>query len=245
MIRLDVIDTDTRKATPMFSYSSHYNPNVTPQTEKSDARQAENNAGGFAFQIDDFKRLERFLILGTEGGTYYAKEKQLTRDNAKCVERCLKSDPKRAVDLIVDVSEKGRAAKNDAAMFALALAITIPESSKFASSAIPRVCRTATHLFQFTEMASQFRGWGSNLRRGIASWYETKDERSLMYQLAKYQQRNGMTHARVIRRAHPNLGNNSIARWHSVKIPVSARLTISEVTRSRVRCLSTWLHSRS
>jgi 60 kDa SS-A/Ro ribonucleoprotein len=197
----------------MFVYSSHYNPNVTPQTEKADARQVENNECGFVFQIDDFKRLERFLILGTEGGTYYAAEKKLTRDNAKCVERCLSADPKRAVDAIVDVSEKGRAAKNDAAIFALALAITIPESSKLASAAIPRVCRTATHLFQFTEIASSFRGWGTNLRNGIASWYEQKDERSLMYQLAKYQQRNGMTHARVIRMAHPNLGDNSIARW--------------------------------
>jgi 60 kDa SS-A/Ro ribonucleoprotein len=30
-----------------------------------------NNAGGYGFQLDDWERLERFLILGSESGTYY------------------------------------------------------------------------------------------------------------------------------------------------------------------------------
>lgn len=197
----------------MFAYSSVYNPNVTPQAEKARADQVQNSAGGFVFAVDDFVRLQRFLILGSEGGSYYATERKLTRDNAQCVESCLKSDPTRAVELIVDVSEKGRAPKNDAAIFALALAIANPESARLAAQYIPRVCRTGTHLFQFVEAAASFRGWGSHLRRGVSAWYEQKDDASLMYQMAKYQQRNGMTHARVMRRAHPKFANGAISRW--------------------------------
>jgi 60 kDa SS-A/Ro ribonucleoprotein len=196
-----------------FSYSSVYNPNVSPQTEKTKSNQVENSAGGFVFQVDDFVRLQRFLILGSEGGSYYASERKLTRDNATCVERCLKCDPIRSVEMIVDVSENGRAPKNDPAIFALALAVATPESARLASQYIPRVCRTGTHLFQFVEAAAKFRGWGSHLRRGVSAWYEGKTDQQLVYQLAKYQQRNGMTHARVMRRAHPKLGNNAIARW--------------------------------
>lgn len=197
----------------MFSYSSVYNPNNTKQTEKADSRQVQNSAGGFVFAVDDFVRLQRFLILGSEGGSYYASEKQLTRENAQCVERCLKADPARAVELIVTISDQGRAPKNDAAIFALALAAATPEASRIAMANLPKVCRTGTHLFQFVEAVSQFRGWGTHLRRGVAAWYEQKSERDLMYQLVKYQQRNGHTHARVFRRSHPKLGNSAVARW--------------------------------
>ncbi len=37
-----------------------------------------NNAGGIVFRINHWKQLNRFLIIGSEGGTYYVKEKKLT-----------------------------------------------------------------------------------------------------------------------------------------------------------------------
>ena len=48
--------------------------------------------------MDDWKRLERFLILGNEGGSYYATERALTIENAQGVvslpeRRCGSSDP--------------------------------------------------------------------------------------------------------------------------------------------------------
>ena len=52
-------------------------------------RQVPNSAGGFAWSVDDWTRLRRFLILGSEGGSYYASELELTRKNAQAVERCL------------------------------------------------------------------------------------------------------------------------------------------------------------
>ena len=48
--------------------------------------QAPNSAGGYAWAVDVWTRLRRFLILGSEGGSYYASEWTLTRENAQAVE---------------------------------------------------------------------------------------------------------------------------------------------------------------
>ena len=37
--------------------------------------------------MDDMTRLQRFLILGSEGGSYYASERKLTLENAAAVKR--------------------------------------------------------------------------------------------------------------------------------------------------------------
>src|SRR5271165_6763638 len=81
-----------------------------------------NSAGGYAFAVDEWARLDRFLILGSEGGSYYAGEQVLTRDNAQTVVRAIQTDGERAVTRIMEISVGGRAPKNDPALFALALA---------------------------------------------------------------------------------------------------------------------------
>jgi len=75
-----------------------------------------NSAGGVSFAVDIWGRFQRFLILGSEGGSFYASEIQLTLENAKCVLECVKEDGQRAVDLIVEISDSGRAPKNDPAL---------------------------------------------------------------------------------------------------------------------------------
>ena len=136
-------------------------------------RPARNSAGGTAYAVDDWTRLRRFLILGSEGGSFYASELTLTRENATAVWRCVESDGARALREIVAVSKEGRAAKNDPAIFALAMAAgrAEAETRKAALEALPLVCRTGTHLFQFATFVEGFRGWGRSLRRGIATWY--------------------------------------------------------------------------
>src|ERR1700683_3540459 len=84
--------------------------------------QAPNSAGGYAWEVDDCARLRRFLILGSEGGSYYAAQWTLTRENAQAVERCLAQDGASTVAEIVRVSRDGRAPNNDPAIFALAMA---------------------------------------------------------------------------------------------------------------------------
>jgi len=202
-----------------MSYTSHFSTRVTPQSDPIPGEnQVKNSAGGFVYQLDDWKRLERFLILGNEGGTYYTSEKKLTIDNAMCVIRCLDADPARAIKTIVDVSITGRAPKNDPAIFALAIAAghANPHARRMAEVAIPRVCRIGTHLFQFVEAVQNFRGWGAGLRKAIGHWYTCQDAESLAYQVVKYQQRNGWSHRDVLRLCHVSSEDKSrgaTLRW--------------------------------
>ena len=73
--------------------------------------QAPNSAGGFAWAVDVWTRLRRFLVLGSEGGSYYASEWTLTRENAQAVEQCVREDGLRAVAEIVRVSRRGPGAE--------------------------------------------------------------------------------------------------------------------------------------
>ena len=60
-----------------MTYANHFQN--TQQSEPIFGRSmVQNAAGGFVFEIDDWQRLRRFLILGAEGGTYYASERKLT-----------------------------------------------------------------------------------------------------------------------------------------------------------------------
>ena len=40
-----------------------------------------NNAGGYVFQVSPEARLDRFMILGTESGSYNCKAREMTLDN--------------------------------------------------------------------------------------------------------------------------------------------------------------------
>lgn len=179
----------------------------TPQSQPiPGTNQVPNNAGGFAFQIDDWKRLERFLILGTEGGTFYVKEQAITLANAECVRRCIAADGTRTVATIVEISSSGRAAKNDPAIFALAMCLSFGdnETKALARGALPQVCRIGTHLFHFAQFVEQMRGWGRALKSAVAQWYDNQTENALAYDIVKYQQRDGWSHKDLIILSHPH-----------------------------------------
>lgn len=55
----------------------------TPQSAPiPGAGQVPNSAGGYAWGVDDWTRLRRFLVLGAEGGSYYASQPKLALENA-------------------------------------------------------------------------------------------------------------------------------------------------------------------
>ncbi len=118
-----------------------------------------NSAGGASFAVDDWSRLDRFIIFGSEGGSYYASERELTTQNCAAVMRCLAVDGPRAVERIAQLSESGRAAKNDPAIFALALASNVASAKTAAMAAFPRVCRTGSHLLTLVKMLKGYPGW--------------------------------------------------------------------------------------
>lgn len=202
----------------MTRLSTHFNKRTTPQTEKAHPKQQKNNARGFSFVLDDWGRLERFLVLGADGGTYYVSERELARSNAQCVERCLDADGARTVETIASFSEAGRAPKNDPAIFSLALAAahSNPETRALALKALPRVCRISTHLFSFIDDVEKMRGWGAELRNAVSKWYLDKPADRLAYQVVKYRQRGGRSHRDVLRQAHPTPvedGHRAVFRW--------------------------------
>ena len=93
-----------------------------PQSKPLTPAQVPNSAGGFAWPVTDWTRLERFLILGSATNSYYASAKDLTNQSVDAILRCLTEDGPRVVQMAVDVSQAGRAPSNDEAIYVLALA---------------------------------------------------------------------------------------------------------------------------
>jgi 60 kDa SS-A/Ro ribonucleoprotein len=179
---------------------------LTPQSEPiPGSTQVANSGGGYAWPVDKWTRLDRFLILGSEGGTYYIGERQLTQENALAVVECLAEDGPRLVRRIVEVSLAGRAPKNDPALFALAIAAGLGDAETKAAvwAALPQVARTGTHLFHWLQYLKAFRGWGRGVRRAVAGWYTAKPATELMYQVLKYPSRDGWAHRDALRLSHP------------------------------------------
>jgi len=179
---------------------------TTPQSEAlPGSTQVANSAGGFSWEVDKWKQLERFLVLGAEDGTYYIKERDLVKTNVKSLEACIAEDGLRAVKVITEISDGGRAPKNDPALFALAVCMAKgnKETKQAASAALLKVARIGTHLFHFAQFANALRGWGPVLRNAVADWYLAKEPNKLAYQLVKYQSRDGWSHKDLLRLAHP------------------------------------------
>jgi 60 kDa SS-A/Ro ribonucleoprotein len=189
-------------------------PQRVPQSEPL-PDQVANSAGGFAFAVNDLTRLDRFLILGSEGGSYYATERDLTKENVAAISRLANGpidEAERAIARIVDISRTGRAPKTDPALFALAVFASskIPVVRSFALDALPKVARIGTHLLHFAAFVNAQRGWGPALRRAFRAWYEALDERKLAYQVLKYQGRDGWTHKDLYHLAHMRGASDTI-----------------------------------
>lgn len=206
-------------------YTDHINTKKTSQLKVIPGRKTDmkkNNAGGFVFQVSKWDQLTRFLILGSDGGSYYASAKKLTQDNAKVVIECIKEDGIRVLQTTLNISETGRAPKNEPAIFVLALVCTYgnEQTKQVAYSLIHKICRTGTHLFHFCQMIQDLRGWSRGLRRGVGEFYLSKRPDFLAYQAIKYRQRDGWTHRDVLRLAHPKSKDdlvNSTFAWMTGK----------------------------
>lgn len=193
-----------------------------------------NNAGGYVFQITPQQRLERFLLIGSEGGTYYVGERELTEQNAQSVVALIKTNGLDVVNTVVDFAVNGRAPKADAGIFVLALCATYGDAAtkKAAYAAIASVCRTSTHLFLFTSNVQNLRGWSNGLRKGVANFYTNRTPEQIAYQMIKYRDRAGFTHADVLRLSHPKAKNkeqNLLFGYAVGKVPAT------EVKNAQVR----------
>ena len=191
----------------------------TIQTQPIFGREKEmtkNSAGGYTFTVDDWVRLERFLVIGTSGGTYYISQKKLTIDNAKAVINCIKENGIRVVDKVIEVSDQGRAPKNDQALFVMAMCMnpdwTTVETRRYAAEQLPKIARIGTHILNFTDMATSFRGWGKLLRKAVGGWFDSKHTDALAFQAIKYASRNNWALKDLARLVHPKIHPNDHAR---------------------------------
>lgn len=215
-----------------INYTSHFNTTDTSQTEKIPGKkQVKNSAGGYSFEVDAFQKLNRFLILGTEGGSYYASERSLTVENADSILDLIREDGRAVVDRVVEISQAGRAPKNDPALFVLALAAKMGNADvrRYAFDKLPLVARTGTHLFTFVENISKLGGFGRATKRGLSNWYLEKDTPRLAHQLVKYQSRNGWSHADIIRLAHVKTSDatkNALFQWAGAKYTETSEVDI-------------------
>jgi 60 kDa SS-A/Ro ribonucleoprotein len=170
--------------------------------------------------VDNWTRFERFLILGSEDGTYYVQERTLAIENAAAVLECLKTDGLRVVRTAVEISTGQCAPKSDPALFVMALAA----SPNFAGSktvsaafnALPEIARTGKHLCIFAAFVENLRGWGRGLRTAVADWYLSKPASELAFQMLSYERRNGWSHRDLLRLSHPKAAtpaHNALFQW--------------------------------
>lgn len=193
-----------------------------PQNEPIVGRESDmtpNRAGGYGFKIDLWQQMLRFLILGAEGGTYYATQRNMSIENVGVLKNCLNEDPDRYLALLQDVDANNRIPKRDAFNLALALAMTTgsaevrTKATRTASSA----CRIFTHVAELLSVVKQLRNGklsGRSVRTLISNWYNSfaGDPSRLSYQMVKYRSRAGFTHRDMLRIGHVKPANEQLAQ---------------------------------
>ena len=183
-----------------------------PQTKPLNSRQIANNAGGYSFGVSDETRLTRFLILGTDGGTYYVKEGDFTEESVLFVEDLIRRNEDLVRETTVEISKAGRAYRNDAAIFVMALLLSEGKNKSATVAAIPSVVRIGSHVYALADYITSLGGWGRAKRDAVANWFTSQSPEDLAYQAVKYRQRNGWTMRDLMRKSHPkgidkNVGN--------------------------------------
>lgn len=177
------------------------------QRQRASANQVENNAGGYVYEISDTDRLRRFLILGTEGGTYYANQADHTRQAFTFLRKMASENPTTYWTTLHDIATNNLAARHSPTLYALAVLRRNTDSADVLNEIrkhFNQIVRTGTHLFEYVDYDTSMGGWGRGLRSLVSSWYVTKDADRLAYLGVKYRQRGGWTHRDLLRKAHPN-----------------------------------------
>ena len=224
-------------------------PQVLPQPGKG---QVANSAGGFSFAVTDEQRLARFLVLGSEGGTYYTKPVKHTAENLAALLRLIAGGKgPQAVGIIKQISVEGRAPKQTPTLTALAVCCQLGcEATKTAAyEALPAICRIPTHLFEFLECAEAAAqthkgttGWGRRHRRAVAAWYQGRAPAALAEAVTKYQKRNGWSHLDALRLCHaaPASPAHGVVQTYVVKgLEAATKLAALEEPATPPRAAST------
>lgn len=203
----------------MTNYAKLSGSQPTPQTKPTSPDQIKNSAGGYVFDAGKWTTLDRFLIMGVTGNTFYANQRDIVTSNVQDLISCIKEDGVRYVQRIREIDAQNRAVKQDTAAFALALAMKHGDiqTRHEAYANVRFICRTFTHLTRLlSDRKTLGLGWGRGIRSAVADWYEHNGCEYLIYQGLKYPNRNGWSQRKVIRLSHPKTDDpkrNLVYRW--------------------------------
>ena len=181
----------------------------TPQTERADPTQVKNNAGGYVFELDPVDAFDRFLILGTDGGTYYCSEKQLTKAGMALVASCAQSlDPIVYAERVIHAGKV--APKRTYALWAIAEAlITGNDHLKALAPRMAReVAQTGTDVFELASYVKGRRGWGPAVKNVFDEFLASMPVDTLALWSVKYRNRNGWTWRDLLRQQHTKPGHD-------------------------------------
>lgn len=188
----------------MSLYSNVYASSMRPIPGRESEMKL-NDAGGYVFTIPPAEVINRFAVLGTDQGSYYCGERQLTARAIEAVSHAIEEIKTDAVHILINVISNGLAPKLSPAIFALALCMNSSDvnTRRMAAKAALRVLKTQSMLLEWIAALKTIRGQGRLVRETIAAWYTTQDIDFLGYQMAKYRNRAGITTADALRMGHP------------------------------------------
>jgi hypothetical protein len=193
-----------------------------PQTCKLNIDQVLNCSGGYVWKLTTIEHVNRYLVLGgaKDMGNYYKQADDVSCECALSVLQMIRSpDPSQFVqlcDLLKAVSLGGRAPKQEPVLLSVAAAIVFAKNAQEKEIAFEtaKACiRIPTHLFMLAGFVRDLsmakpqnkgKGWGTGFRRTMAHYYISHTGRELAFHMTKYQNREGWTHADMIRMLHIN-----------------------------------------
>lgn len=175
----------------------------TPQNRSAAPGQVKNSAGGYVYRLAPADALERFLILGTEGGTYYASEKDLTKQGMALVASCVQTLSASDYFAIVERAAKV-APKRTYALWAISEALVSGDDEYKARvpHAVKECVFTGTDLFELASYVRGRRGWGPTVRKAFDAILAELDEDKLALWAVKYRDRHGFTWRDMLRLQH-------------------------------------------
>lgn len=182
------------------------------------------------FYIDDWSLLERFIILGSEKSCYTSSN--IKYIEVRSLERLLNNtnsleEIERIIEWIVEISESGRAPKQEYGIYALSLAARHDNNvRKIVFSKISRFCRTFSTLTQFLSyVGDDYLSWGRSTKRELNKWFIKRSPDELAYQLTKYRNRNGYTPKDILRLVHINPTNLSLKHKQVLEFIVKNKIS--------------------
>jgi hypothetical protein len=193
-----------------------------PQTCKLNIDQVLNCSGGYVWKLSPLEHVNRYLVLGgaKDMGNYYKQADDVSHECALSVLQMIRSpDASQFVqlcDLLKAVSIGGRAPKQEPVLLSVAAAIVFAKNAQEKNIAFEtaKACiRIPTHMFMLAgfvrdlsmaKPTNKGKGWGAGFKRTMAHYYLSHTGRDLAFHMTKYQNREGWTHADMIRMLHIN-----------------------------------------